>query len=251
MTRKILIINPNTSFEMTADLRKSAEKHKLSDTEFDIVNPPEGPKVIETYLDEFIAAIGMLKIIAKERDNYDAFIIACGDDPGLSAARELTNKPVLAIGQSPMLLAPLLGRKFSIIGHWAGDLPRSEDKVWKYKLHDHLASVIPARNSALEIQANPEAWKDFMTELGRKAIEEDGAEVLVFTGAAFVGMSDVLSERLGVPVLEGIACAVKLAEILVDLGVHTTRVGQYLPLPKQKKLIGFPEFQDLYCFSKD
>ncbi len=65
----------------------------------------------------------MLKIIAKERDNYDAFIIACGDDPGLSAAREITDNPVVAIGQSPMLLAPMLGRKFSIIGHWAGDLP--------------------------------------------------------------------------------------------------------------------------------
>ncbi len=63
-------------------------------------------------------------------------------------------------------------------------------------------------------------------------------------------MSQVLSERLGVPVLEGIACAVEFAEILVDLGVHTTRVGQYLLLPKQKKLIGFPEFQDLYCYTK-
>ncbi|HSQ28173.1 MAG TPA: aspartate/glutamate racemase family protein [Anaerolineales bacterium] len=250
MTRRILVINPNTSFEMTADLKSSIEKNKLPDTDYVIVNPPEGPKVIETYLDEFISAIGLLKIIAAEKDNYDAFIIACGDDPGLFAAREITDKPVVAIGQAPMLLAPLLGRKFSIIGHWAGDKPRSEDKVAKYKLSEHLASVVPARNSALEIQANPETWKDFMTELGRKAIEEDGAEVLIFTGAAFVGMSQVLSERLHVPVLEGIACAVKLAEVLIDLGLRTTRVGQYLPLPKQKPLVGFPEFQQLYCFTK-
>ena len=82
MTRKILVINPNTSLEMTADLKSSIEKYKLSDTDYVIVNPPEGPKVIETYLDEFIAAIGLLKIIAREKDNYDAFIIACGDDPG-------------------------------------------------------------------------------------------------------------------------------------------------------------------------
>ena len=250
MTRNILVINPNTSDEMTADLRSSIEMHKLPDTQYEIVNPPAGPKVIETYLDEAISSIELLKIVARERDNYDAFIIACGDDPGLFAARELTDRPVLAIGQSPMLLAPILGRKFSIIGHWAGDLPRSEDKVAKYKLSDYLASIVPARSAALEIQANPEAWKDRMTELGRKAIEEDGAEVLIFTGAAFVGMSQVLSERLGVPVLEGIACAVKLAEILIDLGVRTTRVGQYLRLPKQKQLVGFPEFQDLYCFTK-
>lgn len=227
----------------------SATRVKLPDTELEFTTNEAGPRVIETYLDEFMGAIGLLKIIATEKDNYDAFIIACGDDPGLFAAREITDKPVVAIGQSPMLLAPLLGRKFSIIGHWAGDKPRSEDKVAKYKLSDHLASVVPARDPALNIQADHEGSLEKMAELGRKAIEQDGAEVLIFTGAAFAGMHQALSEKLGVPVLEGITCAVKLAEALIDLGLHTTRVGQYLPLPQQKGLVGFEEFQSMYCYT--
>ncbi len=64
---------------------------------------------------------------------------------------------------------------------------------------------------------------EMLAGLGRKAIEQDGAEVLVLTGAAFAGMQHELSRRLGAPVLEGISCAVKLAEILIDLGLHTTQ----------------------------
>jgi allantoin racemase len=246
--RKILVINPNTSLEMTEDIKHSAENVKLPDTILTYINPEEGPEVIETYTDEFISAIGILKIIAQERNNYDAFIIACGDDPGLFGAREITNKPVVAIGQAPMLIAPLLGRKFSILGHWEADKPRSEDKVKKYGLRELLASVIASRESALDIQRDHQSKLEIMTELGRKAIEEDGAEVLIFTGAAFAGMHRDLSEKLNVPVLEGISCAVKLAEILVDLNLYTTRVGQYQPLPKPKKLVGFPELQHLECF---
>jgi allantoin racemase len=253
MTRKILVINPNTSIGMTEDIKASAEKCKLADTSIDYVNPPVGPRVIETYLDESLVAVEILKIIMAKKEQYDAFIIACGDDPALFAARELTDKPVLAIGQTPMLLAPMLGRKFSIIGHWSGDKPRSEDKVAKYKLTDHLASIVTLRDPALKLQAEGlESKMERMVALGRKAIEEDGAEVLIFVGAAFAGMQAELSKRLGVPVLEGISCAVKVAENFIDLGLKTTRVGQYGKLPARKELVGFEEFQphDIYSNNK-
>ena len=128
MTRKILVINPNTSISMTEDIKASAESVKLPDSELTYVNPKQGPESIETYLDEFLSAMGVLEIIAAERDNYDGFVIACGDDPGLFGAREVTDKPVVTIGQSPMLIAPLLGFKFTILGTWAGDKQRSIDK---------------------------------------------------------------------------------------------------------------------------
>ncbi len=115
MTRQILVINPNTSGTMTEMIRRSAEAYKLQDTEIVCMNVSEGPEVIETYLEDFISALSALRIIMLERDNYDAFIIAASPDPGLFGAREITSKPVLGIGQSPLLVAPLLGRKFSIL----------------------------------------------------------------------------------------------------------------------------------------
>ncbi len=100
----------------------------------------------------------------------------------------------------------------------------------------------------MDIQRDHQGKMEMMEQMGKKAIQEDGAEVLIFTGAAFAGMHREVSERLGVPVLEGITCAVKLAEMLIDLHLHTTRVGQYLPLPKPKELKGFGEFQHLENF---
>lgn len=249
MARKILVINPNTSLSMTEDIKLSAESVRLPDTEITYVNPDEGPASIETYLDEFLVAIGVLKIIAKERDNYDGFVIACGDDPGLFGAREVTDKPVVTIGQSPMLIAPLLGRKFSILGTWSGDGPRSVDKVKKYGLGELLASIVPSGGSVLGSHCDHVGLVDRLEVLGRKAIDEDGAEVLITTCAGLAGIHGELSRRLGVPCLEGVSCAVKLVEILIDMDLKTTRVGQYAPLPETKALKGFPDFKHLECFS--
>ena len=51
-----------------------------------------------------------------------------------------------------------------------------------------------------------------------------------------VGIVDLaadLSTRHGLPVLDGVACAVKLVETLVGLGLKTSKIGGYAsPLPK-------------------
>lgn len=249
MSKKLLVINPNTSVSMTEDIKCSADAAKAAGTEITYVNPEDGPESIETYLDEFLSAMGVLKIIAQEKDNYDGFVIACGDDPGYFGAREITEKPVVTIGFSPMLIAPLLGFKFSILGTWEGDGPRSDDKVAKYKMSGYLASVIPTGETVLGSHEDHEGLLSRLEVLGQKAIEEDGAEVLITTCAGLAGVHEPLSERLGVPVLEGVTCAVKLVELLIDLGYTTTRVGQYKPLPEPKPLKGFSEFLVLDDFS--
>lgn len=248
MTRRICIINPNTSESMTEDIRRSAESVKLPETELTCINPPEGPETIETHLDEALSGIGVLKLIAVQRHAFDAFVIACGDDPGLAASRQITEKPVIPIGQAPMLIAPLLGRRFSILGTWPGDKARSEDKVARYGLTPLMASVLPSGESVLGSHRNHQALLASYEVLGRRAVEEDGAEVLIMTCAGLAGLHLALQEKLGVPVLEGISCAVRLAEMLIDLNLKTSRRHQYQPLAVPKALKGFPEFRDLECF---
>jgi allantoin racemase len=147
-----------------------------------------------------------------------------------------------------MLIAPLLGRRFSILGTWSGDQARSEDKVARYGLSALLASVVPSGETVLSSHRNHEALLARFETMGRKAIDEDGAEVLILTCAGLAGLHKHLQERLGVPVLEGISCAVRLAELLVDLGLRTSRSHQYGPLPAPKTLRGFDDFCSLDCF---
>lgn len=45
----------------------------------------------------------------------------------------------------------------------------------------------------------------------------------------------MVGEKLGLPVVDGVAAAVKLAESLVSLGLTTSRAGSYAkPLPKRR-----------------
>jgi allantoin racemase len=149
-----------------------------------------------------------------------------------------------------MLFAPLLGRKFTILGTWKGDGPRSLDKIAKYGFSSLAASVVPSGETVLGSHCDHTGLVDRLEVLGRKAIEEDGAEVLITTCAGLAGVHKELSQRLGVPCLEGISCAVKLVENLIDMGLTTTRVGQYTPLPETKDLVGFDRFKDLYWVRK-
>ena len=76
-----------------------------------------------------------------------------------------------------------------------------------------------------------------LTEQGKKAIEEDGAEVLLLGCAGMAGADKILQSALQVPVLDGVVCAVKLAEILYDYGLRTSRVG-FFKTPEKKKYRG-------------
>ena len=113
---KIKIINPNTTLEMTESIRRMAESVCDSDTELLVVSPTIGPASIEGYVDEYMAAVGVVdEVIKGDKENCDAYIIACFGDPGLQAAREATDKPVLGIAESAMSVAKVIAPYFSIL----------------------------------------------------------------------------------------------------------------------------------------
>jgi allantoin racemase len=70
---------------------------------------------------------------------------------------------------------------------------------------------------------------------GRRA-RDSGAEVLVLGCAGMTGLERRVSTELGMPVVDGVGAAVRLAESLVALGLTTSRAGSYAkPLPKRRQ----------------
>lgn len=64
---------------------------------------------------------------------------------------------------------------------------------------------------------------------------EAGAEVLVLGCAGMTGLQRAVGDKLGLPVVDGVGAAVKLAESLVALGLTTSRSGGYAePVPKRR-----------------
>ena len=66
------------------------------------------------------------------------------------------------------------------------------------------------------------------------ALAHDRSEAIVLGCAGMAGLCRTLQQRLGVPVIDGVAAAVKFAEALVGLGLATAKRGDYArPLPKR------------------
>jgi allantoin racemase len=221
---KILIINPNSDPEMTAAIERSARDFAAGDFEVDCLATPGAPRFIETYEDQLKAAPGMVRLLRRHHDRYDAFIVACHCDPHLDAMKEISRKPVVGIGEASMRVAPLLGHRFSILSATVHSIPGKEDLVRKYHLEGMLASIVaPGRGDASAF-----AEKEYL-EAARRAVQKDGAEVIILGCAGMTGLDKAIQERLGVPVLDGVACALILAFGLAKYGVTTSRAGKYNP----------------------
>ena len=102
---RIFVINPNTSASVTEHIRRELEKIKRPETELRVVNPEHGPVSIESAYDEALATPPVLELVRQaNQEGYDAIVLACFSDPGLDAAKELSDVPVLGIEETTLAI---------------------------------------------------------------------------------------------------------------------------------------------------
>ena len=102
-------------------------------------------------------------------------------------------------------------------------------------------SVRASELPVLALEADPEAANAKISEEIVRAIDEDGAEAIVLGCAGMADFAASLSVRHGVPVIEGVASAVKLMEAAVTMGLKTAKRGGYaMPGPKHQGFV-YPE----------
>ena len=230
---RLLIINPNTTASMTEKIGKAAKAAASAKTEVVAVNPPDGPVSIEGYYDEALSVPGLLRTIQTAAP-FDAVIIACFDDTGLDAARCLTDKPVIGIGEAAYHFASMIANKFSVVTTLARSVPALEHNLHRYGLFARCARVRSSEVAVLELEhPGSDACLRISAEIGR-AVDEDRAEAIVLGCAGMADLAGQLSAEHGLPVLDGVSCAVRMAEAMVGLGLRTSRLGGYAPPPVQK-----------------
>jgi allantoin racemase len=240
--RKILVINSNSNSDTTRGLMKKLEPYSGRDTAVTCVNPPRGPRVIDTLLDASIGAIETVRLVAQNRNRYDAFVIACGLDPGLDTCRSIVQEPVIGIAEAGMLTACTLCRKFTVLTHTEGSVSVMQELVRHYGLGDRLASVRAIAMTGAEM-ADHERMVERLEEVSSRAVKEDGGELIVLPGIHWVGLEKTLSGKLGIPVLSGAVCALRMAEFLIDYGQQTSKLGPYQQIAKHDPMIGYDDLQ--------
>ncbi len=221
---KILIINPNSDLEMTKAIQKTADNFTKGEYEVVCQSNPDAPRFIETYEDEVKTAPGMIQLVRENEEKFDAFINACHCDPNLDALKEITKKPVVGIGEASMKMASMLGHKFSVVSGAKHSIPNKEAVIRKYHLQDAMASV-----RAPEGDVSKLSGEEKYLQAAKLAIEEDKAEVIVLGCAGMTGLDKKMQKKLGVPVLDGVVCALIIATGLVKYGVSTSKIRRYNP----------------------
>ncbi len=219
---KILIINPNSSVEMSAAIQNVAEIYANGDFEVKTVPTPNAPEYIDYYTDQALAAPGMMQIVKENEAEYDAFIVACHCDPNLDLLKQITDKPVVGIGEASMKLATMLGHSFSVVSAGKHSIPNKRALIHKYGLDNDCASVRGPKDDF----DDPTVEGPYLNA-AQIAMEEDLAEVIVLGCAGFAGMSEKMSAELGVPVLDGVVSALIIATGLVKAGYTTSKIRRY------------------------
>src|SRR5258705_6473035 len=231
---KILIVNPNTTASMTETIAVAARAVAASGTEIVAVTSAMGPPSIEGFYDEAFAIPGLIQALLNAHD-ADAGIIACFDDTGVDAARSVARFPVVGICEAALVTAGQLAKRIAVVT----TLPRSivplEELVRRYGFAER-AKVTACDVAVLDLD-KPGSGAEAKLEAEIVRALDKGAEAIVLGCAGMADLAQKLSRKFDVPVIDGVAAAVKQAEALAGLKLMTSRAGSYAS-PGVKKYEG-------------
>jgi Asp/Glu/hydantoin racemase len=230
---KLLLINPNVTAAVTDLIAAEARRSVSPGTEITAVTATFGTQYIENRIEEAIARHAVLDVLAAHMAGHDAAIVAAFGDPGLAAAREFADIPVLGIEESALLTAWTLGRRIAIVcltprlGRWY------QECAEEHGLAGRLVSVRPLDAPIDDIARAKDQLRARLLEECQRAIELDAAEVIIFGGAPIAGLAREVASEIPVPVLDGVSCAVRLAEAIAGLQLRPPSRGSFArPGPK-------------------
>jgi allantoin racemase len=180
-----------------------------------------------------------LDIALREADGCDAVVLAGFGDLGREALQEMLDVPVIDITDAAAHVASLLGRTFAVVTTLQRSVAAIHDRLAGSGLQSRCVSVRATQIPVLDLERDPRAALRAMTEAANHAIREDGAEVICLGCAGMTDLREALSNETGVPVVDGVTAAVRLAEALHGLGLRTSKIGVYAPSPR-KQIAGWP-----------
>ena len=203
------------------------------DTEVECVPVRNAPTAADGYygdvvFDAYITEAG----VRAEDEGFDAVVMDTVSDSALFALRSRLTIPVVGPGLVSYCVATMLGKRFSIITMWNKWRHLYERSLTNYDLKSKCASIrsvdIPPDVEALFAGKEEEMFEKLTAE-ARKAIEEDGADVILLGSTTMHQAAKYLGEHLPAPVINPGPVAIKMAEAMVQLGLAHSKVAFFSP----------------------
>jgi allantoin racemase len=212
---KTLIVNPNSSTEMSETIDSTAKKYASQTNEITTVNIQDGPEYIWNAYYSAIQGAKVISLIERNKDKYDTFIIACGVAPGLDGSRVIAQN-VIGSGEAGILTACVVANRFSFIRATRKPMPLIEAQLRDLDIAESKCASARVVGNGVDDEAVRQRHQmiDEYYQVGRACVEEDGAGALVLACAGMSDLTIYLQEKLGVPVISGVISAVKIVEQL-------------------------------------
>lgn len=239
MKKRIKMIFPVPMSEATRPLVESQLPPGLVRDDIEVVFVGAGHvmTLADSYYDMAIMEMAVIEAgMTAEAEGFDAVCVNTVSDSGLAALRSRLSIPVVAPAITAFHTACMLGHTFSILTMWPQWYPLYRKTIKEYGLESRLASIrsIDVRpDTQALLQGKEDVVFAKLLEAGRRAIEEDGADVIVLGSTTMHQSHAYLAEHLPVPVLNPGVIAYKQCELLLDLGLCHSKVAY--PSPEQIK----------------
>ncbi|TWG97781.1 allantoin racemase [Nocardioides sp. J9] len=235
----ILVVNVNTTASMTDAIAASARAAARPGTEVVALTPRVGAESCEGNFESYFAALAVMNEVVAYDGPFDAVVQAGFGEHGREGLQELLEVPVVDITEAAGHVASLLGHRYSVVTTLDRAVPLIEDRLLLAGLDRRCASVRSSGLSVLELEEDPERAVKVIVAEAQRAVQDDKAEVICLGCGGMAGLDEAVHAATGVPVVDGVAAAVQLAESLVALGLSTSKVRTYAP-PRPKRLTGWP-----------
>lgn len=221
--RRLLVINPNTNPAVTEKIRAQAELVLSPQTRVTVVNPATGPFSIETreHRDDAIPrVISLVRTLSVER--YDAYVFGCFDDIALFETRAMVGVPVVGTCEAGIAAARTVASRFTIVTTVHSAVPGIHTLLDRYG----AAGICTVRAAGIGVAAAAGDEGDAEARIHHaveQAITNDGAEAILLGSGGLAGRAADLTQRFGIPFIDGVAAAIKMAEGLAGLKGATSR----------------------------
>ena len=217
-----------TSTNLESQTIKRLKRIVNKGTEINILTFKDGPTSIKSINDIAKVSQFIIKEAASaEKEGFDAVVISSFEDPGLESAREVCNIPVVGLGEASMLLATMLGTKFSIITY--------DKRV--YHLIEKMVRKIGVEKQLLSIRSiNKETRFEKLLEEVNKVVME-GAKTVIVGEFDAQELIQSVQPNVKVPILDPSSIALKMAEVLHSLNLSHSKLSYPKPvLPPHHKM---------------
>jgi len=197
-------------------------------------NVPESVRSISSELLSMLAGPQVVKKAQEAQEGgFDAVLPYGGLDLGVEAARYEVDIPVVGMFRNGFCLAAHLATRIAVIIYDSSMIPDTWKYIRQIGLTDFVTSIRGADIRLKDMNAQRDLVKERLVELGRQAVAEEDAEIILPRGTTFVPtqrLANEVGDELGVPVISLVAAGVKTAEMLVSLGLHNSRMAYPAPL---------------------